>query len=47
VISLQWVLYGYSLTFGPDTGFGLIGGFDWFGLRGVGIEPNQMGEMEK
>jgi Amt family ammonium transporter len=40
VISLQWVLYGYSLTFGPDTGAGIIGGFDWVGLRGVGGKPN-------
>ncbi len=38
VISIQWVLFGYSLSFGPDHG-GLIGGLDWFGLRGVGLEP--------
>ena len=35
VISLQWILYGYSLTFGPDIG-GFIGNLDWVGLRGVG-----------
>ena len=40
VISLQWILYGYSLTFGPDTGIGIIGGFDWVGLKGVGGQPN-------
>ncbi|HTZ41575.1 MAG TPA: ammonium transporter [Syntrophales bacterium] len=40
VITLQWVLYGYSLTFGPDTGLGIIGGLDWFGLRNVGGQPN-------
>jgi len=40
VISLQWIIYGYSLTFGPDTGMGIIGGFDWVGLRGVGGHPN-------
>lgn len=40
VISLQWIIYGYSLTFGPDTGHGIIGGFDWFGLKGVGGQPN-------
>jgi Amt family ammonium transporter len=39
VISLQWVLVGYSLSFGPDIG-GLIGSLDWFALRGVGLEPN-------
>ena len=40
VISLQWIIYGYSLTFGPDTGMGIIGGFDWVGLKGVGGHPN-------
>jgi Amt family ammonium transporter len=38
VISIQWVLWGYSLAFGPDHG-GIIGGLDWLGLRGVGGEP--------
>ncbi|PYN06074.1 MAG: ammonia channel protein, partial [Candidatus Rokuibacteriota bacterium] len=35
VISIQWVLWGYSLAFGPDKG-GIVGGLDWVGLRGVG-----------
>jgi len=39
VISIQWVLWGYSLAFGPDIG-GWIGSSDWFGLNGVGPEPN-------
>jgi Amt family ammonium transporter len=39
VISLQWILYGYSLTFGPDIQ-GIIGNLDWFGLRDVGGTPN-------
>jgi Amt family ammonium transporter len=38
LISIQWVLWGYSLAFGPDRG-GIIGGLDWVGLRGVGAEP--------
>ncbi len=38
LISVQWVLWGYSLAFGPDHG-GLIGGLDWLALRGVGAEP--------
>jgi ammonium transporter, Amt family len=38
LISIQWVLWGYSLAFGPDRG-GIIGGLDWIGLRGVGVEP--------
>ncbi|MDO8690084.1 MAG: ammonium transporter [Dehalococcoidia bacterium] len=39
LISVQWVLWGYSLAFGPDH-WGIIGGLDWFGLNGVGLEPN-------
>ncbi len=39
VISIQWVLFGYSLAFGPDIGH-VIGGLQWAGLRGVGLEPN-------
>lgn len=38
LISIQWILWGYSLAFGPDKG-GLIGGLEWIGLRGVGLEP--------
>ena len=38
VISVQWVLWGYTLAFGPDKG-GVIGGLDFLGLRGVGLEP--------
>ncbi len=37
VLSLQWVLFGYSLAFAPGNGF--FGGLDWIGLRGVGAEP--------
>jgi len=39
VISIQWVLWGYTLAFGPDVG-GIVGNLDWFGLNGVGTEPN-------
>ena len=39
LISVQWVLYGYSLAFGPDAGH-LIGNLNWLGLNGVGQEPN-------
>ena len=39
VITLEWVLFGYSLSFGMDHG-GFIGGLNWLGLRGVGIAPN-------
>ena len=40
VISLQWVLFGYSLAFGPDTGWGIIGSLKWAGLNFVGGQPN-------
>ena len=39
LISVQWVLWGYTVAFGPDINH-LIGGFDWLGLNGVGQEPN-------
>ena len=39
VVSLIWVLWGYSLAFGPDVG-GFIGSLEWFGLNGVGGEPH-------
>jgi Amt family ammonium transporter len=38
LVSVQWVLWGYSLAFGPDKG-GVIGGLEWVGLSGVGAEP--------
>jgi ammonium transporter, Amt family len=39
LVSVQWVLFGYSLSFGPDIS-GIIGDLSWIGLRGVGMEPN-------
>ncbi len=39
LISVQWVLYGYSLAFGPDVGH-VIGNLNWLGLNGVGQTPN-------
>ena len=37
LISVQWVLWGYSLAFGPDIG-GVIGGLDWVAFRNVGTD---------
>ena len=37
--SVMWVLIGYSLSFGTDF-HGIIGGFNYIGLSGVGAEPN-------
>jgi len=39
VITLEWVLWGYSMAFGPDHG-SIIGGLEWFGLNGVGMDPS-------
>ncbi len=39
VVTLQWVLFGYSLAFGP-TVKGFMGNLDWAFLRGVGGDPN-------
>ncbi len=39
LISVQWVLFGYSLAFGPDWK-GIIGDLSWFALNGVGLAPN-------
>ncbi len=40
LISVQWVLFGYSLAFGNDIGGGLLGGLGFFGLKDVGYAPN-------
>ncbi|MFE7194111.1 ammonium transporter [Kitasatospora sp. NPDC057541] len=37
IVSVLWVLYGYSLSFGPDAGAGLIGNLDFLGMHGVGL----------
>jgi Amt family ammonium transporter len=37
--TVVWVLYGYSLAFGPDH-FGLIGDFSWAALKGIGAAPS-------
>src|SRR5881392_757125 len=39
LISVQWVLWGYSLAFGP-TFHGIIANLSWFGLNDVGQDPN-------
>ncbi len=38
-VTLQWVAFGYSLSFGPDIK-GFIGSLDWAFLKNVGLEPN-------
>ncbi|MGA6828629.1 ammonium transporter [Nitrospira sp. NS4] len=39
VVSVLWIVVGYSLAFGPDHG-GVIGGLEWIGLSGVGADPH-------
>ncbi len=39
LVSVQWILLGYSLSFGPDVK-GIIGDLSWAGLSGVGLTPN-------
>jgi Amt family ammonium transporter len=41
IVSVLWVLYGYSLSFGPDKS-GIIGGLDWLGLKSVGQDPSSV-----
>ena len=38
LVSIQWVLVGYSLAFGSDIG-GFIGSLEYMGLNNVGMEP--------
>jgi len=39
LISVQWVVFGYSLAFGPDAK-GVIGDLSWAMLKDVGLTPN-------
>ncbi|HEV3188339.1 MAG TPA: ammonium transporter [Acidimicrobiales bacterium] len=39
VVSILWIVVGYSIAFGPDH-VGLIGGFQFFMLRGIGTTPS-------
>ncbi len=43
IVSILWVLFGYSLAFGPDIG-GFIGGLKYMGLSGVGAEAGPYSE---
>ena len=37
LVGIVWVLWGYSLAFGPDLG-GFVGNLEWFGLKGVAAD---------
>jgi len=38
LITVQWMVFGYSLSFSP--GSSVLGGFEWLGLAGVGADPH-------
>jgi len=41
IVSVVWVLIGFSLAFGPDVGgLGLVGNLDYVGFMGVGLTPS-------
>lgn len=41
LVSVVWVVVGFTLAFGPDVnGLGLIGGLDFALFNGVGLEPS-------
>jgi Amt family ammonium transporter len=41
LVSVVWVLVGFSLAFGPDVnGWGLVGNLDFIGFNNVGLEPS-------
>ncbi len=44
IVGIQWVLIGYSLSFGTDIA-GFIGGLDHVGLRGVGLDGEGIPDM--
>ena len=39
MVSVLWVIYGYTLAFGPDIK-GLVGNLSWFGLAGIGLQAS-------
>ncbi|MEA4925355.1 MAG: ammonium transporter [Syntrophomonadaceae bacterium] len=39
LVSVQWVLIGYTIGFGPDVNH-LFGSLQWLGLNGIGLDPN-------
>jgi Amt family ammonium transporter len=37
IVTVLWVLFGFSLSFGPDAFHGLIGNLDYLGMRHIGM----------
>ncbi len=42
IVTVQWILWGYSIAFAPNSGAGgsVVGGLSWFGLNGVDLLPS-------
>lgn len=40
ILSIQWILLGYTLAFGDDIGGGILGSLNYFALEGVGSEAS-------
>jgi Amt family ammonium transporter len=42
IVTVVWVILGFSLAFAPSLGgLGIVGGFDFVFFNGVGMEPNE------
>ncbi|MEU8132352.1 ammonium transporter [Streptodolium elevatio] len=37
VVTVLWVLYGFSMAFSTDAFGGLVGNLDWYGMRDIGL----------
>lgn len=44
IVTIQWVLCGYTLSFGTDIG-GFIGGLEFLGLEGVGMDGDGIPDL--
>ena len=38
LVTVTWIVVGYTLAFGTDLGGGMLGGLDYLGLKGVAID---------
>ncbi len=48
LVSVVWVVIGFSLAFGTDVGgLGLIGGLDYVLFNGVGLEPSPVYALDR
>src|ERR1700685_1563328 len=43
IVTVLWVLFGFSLSFGPDSFHGLIGNLHYLGMRNIGMNQLYLG----